>query len=76
MKHYLFNDYNDIESRSPTAYEIFLNEKLREGLENYCAPELVRVEADYIWDKMTEDQKKNIRIQKGKMRTGFSKPKH
>ena len=58
VKHYLFNDYNDIESRSPTAYEIFLNEKLREGLENYCAPKLVQIEADYIWDKMTEDQKK------------------
>lgn len=58
VKHYLFNDYNDIESCSPTAYEIFLNEKLREGLENYCAPKLVQIEADYIWDKMTEDQKK------------------
>ena len=30
VRHYLFRDFNDNVFRSPTAYRIFLNEKLRE----------------------------------------------
>ena len=32
-RHYLFKDINESIRRAPTAYSIFLNEKLREGFE-------------------------------------------
>ena len=31
VRHYIFMDYNDIVHRPPTAYRLYLNEKLREG---------------------------------------------
>ena len=45
VRHYLFRDFNDTISRSPTAYRIFLNEKLREGFEQNLDPKDVRKEA-------------------------------
>ena len=58
VKHYLFRDFNDTISRSPTAYRIFLNEKLREGFEQGLDPKDVRKDAGNSWAKMTEEEKK------------------
>ena len=58
VRHYLFRDFNDTISRSPTAYRIFLNEKLREGFEQNLDPKDVRKEAGNTWAKMSEEEKK------------------
>jgi len=58
VRHYLFRDFNDTISRSPTAYRIFLNEKLREGFEQGLDPKDVRKDAGSAWAKMTEEEKK------------------
>ena len=58
VRHYLFRDFNDNVFRSPTAYRIFLNEKLREGFEQGLDPKDVRKDAGNAWAKMTEDEKK------------------
>ena len=58
VRHYLFRDFNDTISRSPTAYRIFLNEKLREGFEQNLDPKDVRKKAGNTWAKMSEEEKK------------------
>ena len=58
VRHYLFRDFNDTISRSPTAYRIFLNEKLREGFEQNLDPKDVRKDAGNAWAKMSEEEKK------------------
>ena len=58
VRHYLFRDFNDTISRSPTAYRIFLNEKLREGFEQGLDPKDVRKDAGNAWAKMTDEEKK------------------
>ena len=58
VKHYLFRDFNDTVYRSPTAYRIFLNEKLREGFDQGLDPKDVRKEAGNTWARMTEEEKK------------------
>ena len=58
VRHYLFRDFNDTISRSPTAYRIFLNERLREGFEQNLDPKDVRKEAGSKWAQMTEEEKK------------------
>ena len=65
VRHYLFKDFNDTISRSPTAYRIFLNEKLREGFEQGLDPKDVRKDAGNAWAKMTEEEKK-VYIEKKK----------
>ena len=45
VRHYLFKDYNDIVSRPPTAYRIFLNVRLREGFEKDKDPKEVKSKA-------------------------------
>jgi len=57
VRHYLFRDFNDTIYRSPTAYRIFLNEKLREGFEQGLDPKEVRKDAGNSWVKMTEEEK-------------------
>ena len=75
VKHYLFRDFNDTVYRSPTAYRIFLNEKLREGFDQGLDPKDVRKEAGNTWARMTEEEKKVYVDKKRKMTTGSSKPK-
>ena len=58
VRHYLFRDFNDTISRSPTAYRIFLNEKLREGFDQGLDPKEVRKEAGNSWAKMSDEEKK------------------
>ena len=46
VRHYLFKDINDSQvQRCPTAYRIFLNEKLREGFEKAYDPKEVKKDA-------------------------------
>ena len=58
VKHYLFRDFNDTVYRSPTAYRIFLNEKLREGFDQGLDPKDVRKDAGNTWAKMSDEEKK------------------
>ena len=58
VKHYLFKDYNEAKRSAPTAYRIFLNEKMREGFEKNEDPKDVKKEAKEEWSKMSEDDKK------------------
>ena len=58
VRHYLFKDINDSVRRAPTAYRIFLNEKLRDGFEKGLDPKEVKKEASSAWAKMSVEQKK------------------
>lgn len=58
VRHYLFKDFNDIIYSAPTAYRIYLNEKLRDGLEQGSDPKEVKKEATTSWARMSEEEKK------------------
>jgi len=58
VRHYLFKDYNDTVHRAPTAYRIYLNEKLRDGFEQGSDPKEVKKEATTTWMRMSEEEKK------------------
>ena len=58
VRHYLFKDFNDTFHQAPTAYRIFLNEKLREGFDQGSDPKEIRKEASSQWGKMSEEEKK------------------
>ena len=49
VRHYLFMDYNDIVHRPPTAYRLYLNEKLREGFEKNEDPKAIKKKASDDW---------------------------
>jgi hypothetical protein len=57
VRHYLFKDFNDTVRSPPTAYRIFLNEKLREGFEKGYDPKEVKKEASLEWSKMSKEEK-------------------
>ena len=57
VKHYLFKDYNETRKSAPTAYRIFLNEKMREGLDKGEDPKQVKKESKEEWAKMDEKEK-------------------
>lgn len=57
VKHYLFMDYNDVVRRPPTAYRIFLNQRLREGFDKNLDPKIVKKEASDEWRKMSLEDK-------------------
>ena len=42
VKHYLFKDYNETRKSAPTAYRIFLNEKMRAGLDTGEDPQQMK----------------------------------
>ena len=58
--HYLFKDINESIRRAPTAYSIFLNEKLKEGFEKGYDPKNVKKEASLEWAKMPSIEKKSF----------------
>jgi hypothetical protein len=58
IRHVLFKDYNEVVKRPPTAYRIFLNEKLREGFEKNLDPKEVKKQASEDWRKMGQDERK------------------
>ena len=57
VRHHLFMDYNDVVRRPPTAYRLFLNERLREGFEKNADPKEVQKQASEDWRKMSLDDK-------------------
>ena len=58
VRHFLFKDFNDTVHQAPTAYRIFLNEKLREGFDQGSDPKEIKKEASSQWGKMSEEEKK------------------
>ena len=58
VRHYLFKDYNGIVRRPPTAYRIYLNEKLCEGFEKNLDPKDVKSKASKDWRMMDVDQRR------------------
>ena len=50
VKHSLFRDFNDTVYKSPTAYRIFLNEKLPEGFDQGLDPKDVQKEVGNTWE--------------------------
>ena len=57
VRHFLFKDFNDVVRRPPTAYRIYLNEKLREGFENNQDPKDVKAQASKDWRMMSEEDR-------------------
>ena len=57
VRHHLFMDYNDVVHRPPTAYRLFLNERLREGFDKNEDPTIVKKKASEDWRQMSLDDK-------------------
>ena len=58
VRHYLFKDSNNnLKNPAPTAYRIYLNEKLREGFEQGLDPKEVKREASLSWANLPKETK-------------------
>ena len=75
VRHYLFKDFNENVRRAPTAYHIFISEKLRLGFEQHLDPKEIKKSAAEEWSKMTVEQKKVYKDKKKKQITGSRKRK-
>ena len=76
VRHYLFRDYNETKKSAPTAYRIYLNEKMREGFEKGLDPKDVKKIAKNNWSNMSEENKKIYFEQKKQNDDWFSKAKN
>ena len=65
IRHLLFKDYNDVIKRPPTAYRIYLNEKLREGFEKNLDPKEVKTQASKDW-RMMDEKKRQVYLDRKK----------
>lgn len=75
VRHYLFMDYNDIVHRAPTAYRLFLNERLRKGFEKNDDPKEVKKKASDDWRKMSLEEKAEYLDKKKENDTWYEKAK-
>ena len=76
VRHHLFKDYNDIVHRPPTAYRIFLNERLREGFDKNLDPKEVKTQASKDW-RMMETEEREVYLEKKKQNDDwFNKAKN
>ena len=75
VRHYLFKDYQDTVHRAPTAYQIFVSEKLRLGFEQNLDPKDIKKAAATEWSKMTEEQKGVYKDKKKQNDSWFEKAK-
>ena len=75
VRHHLFMDYNDVVHRPPTAYRLFLNERLREGFEKNADPKDVKKKAAEKWRKMSLEEKSEYIEKKKENDTWFEKAK-
>ena len=75
VRHHLFMDYNDVVRRPPTAYRLFLNERLREGFEKNEDPKQVQKQASEDWRKMSLDDKAEYLAKKKENDSWFEKAK-
>ena len=73
VRHYLFKDFNDTCQHAPTAYRIFLNEKLRDGFEEGSDPKEIQKKASNEWSQMSEVEKKKYLDKKKENDNWFSK---
>ena len=76
VRHYLFKDYNDIVRRPPTAYRIFLNERLREGFDKNLDPKEVKAKASKDWRMMSQEEREEYQQRKKDNDDWFEKAKH
>ena len=75
IRHYLFKDYNDVVRRPPTAYRIYLNEKLLEGFEKNLDPKAVKTQASRDWKVMEPEEKQVYMDRKTENDTWFERAK-
>ena len=75
VRHYLFKDYQDTVHRAPTAYQIFVSEKLRLGFEQNLDPKDIKKAASTEWSQMTEEQKGVYKDKKKQNDSWFEKAK-
>ena len=75
VRHYLFKDFKGTVCRAPTAYQIFLSEKLRLGFEQNLDPKDIKKSAAMEWAKMTEEQKGVYKDKKKENDNWFEKAK-
>ena len=75
VRHYLFKDFNENIRRAPTAYHIFLSEKLRLGFEQHLDPKDIKKAANEEWNKMTVEQKKVYKDKQKQNDNWFEKAK-
>ena len=75
VRHHLFMDYNDIVHRPPTAYRLFLNERLREGFEKNADPKVVKKTASDDWRRMSLEEKQEYLDKKKENDSWFEKAK-
>jgi hypothetical protein len=73
VRHFLFKDFNDTVRSSPTAYRIFLNEKLREGFDKNYDPKEVKKDAAAEWAKMSNEEKQVYKDKKKENDNWFQK---
>lgn len=76
VKHHLFKDYNEVVRRPPTAFRIYLNEKLREGFDKNLDPKEVKAKASKDWRMMPDEQRKIYMDKKKENDDWFEKVKH
>ena len=76
VRHYLFKDFNDVVRRPPTAYRIYLNEKLREGFEKDYDPKEVKAKASLDWRMMSEEDRQTYNEKKKDNDDWFEKAKN
>lgn len=75
VRHYIFKDCSNA-ARAPTAYRLFLNEKMREGFENDLAPAEVKKQAAKEWAKMEDKEKEIYKNKKKENDNWFEKAKN
>ena len=75
VRHYLFKDFNDTVRSAPTAYRLFLNEKLREGFDKGLDPKEVKKEASLEWSKMSNEEKQLYKDKQKENNNWFQKAK-
>lgn len=75
IRHYLFKDYDYKLRKRPTAYKIFLYEKIREALKNEEDLKKVKNEATEKWKNLVKDERQKYKDKKKKMINGLLKRK-
>ena len=76
VRHYLFKDFNDVVRRPPTAYRIFLNERLREGFDKNLDPKEVKTQASKDWRMMSNEDRQVYFERKKDNDDWFERSKH
>ena len=76
VRHFIFKDYNGIIRRPATPYQIFLNQKLIEGLDKNLEPKNIKKAASNEWKEMKKEDKKPYYDKKKENDNWFQKAKN